>query len=460
MISRSGADAESTSADIVRNGVPEDDQTMPLELVFWSHFSPNVSLSGWIVGIVLVEIGLDFWHAMMATIIGGVIGGIPPALASAMGPPTGHTQIETSRYSFGRVGVRLPAVLTWAGSVGWNAVNNIPAAIALLTLIAVVGLHLPFWIGLLLLAATQGYAAYRGHHLVQAVQKVLGYILLVTFGITGAIAISSGGLNITAPHPASFSALALAFGMTVSFTLGWAPYASDYTRYLPRRVPRWKVCVLAFAGLFVSSAITQGLGVVTASRFHDATALGVIHDMLKITGPFGPIALTAFVVSAIASNTISNNTAAYSLISAGIDLPRNLSAALTAVVAFVLALLAAAKFSTLYEEYLILLGYWIAPWAAIVLVDWYCLPGIQRTDNSPWRRGASIFTIVAVGTITLFSSTEIYTGPVTRWLNGTDIGYFVGFILAGVLYYVTVPARRTSIVRGRAEADRGADLIP
>jgi NCS1 family nucleobase:cation symporter-1 len=449
----SGARAENPSAEIVHAGVPEVEQTMPLDLVFWSHFSPNVSLSGWIVGIVLVELGLDFRSAMLVTLVGGIIGGVPTALAAAMGPTTGHTQIENSRYAFGRRGVRIPAVLTWAGSVGWNAVNNIPAAISLLALLALARIHCAAWVGLLILAVVQGYAAHRGHHLVQAVQKILGYVLLVTFGITGVAAIlAGGGFVAAAAHPATFPALVLGLGMTVSLTMGWAPYASDYTRYVPRRTPARRVFALAFIGLFASSVLTQGLGVLTASRFHDTSALGVIHDILALTGPFGPVALAAFVLSAIASNTVADTTASYSLISAGLPLPRNASAVLTAAVAFVLAVIAAAHYSTLYEDYLILLGYWTAPWLAIVLVDWLSGGVTAGTARGEWRRGATIFLVVAFATTALFSATEIYTGPVARWLNGADIGYFVGFFVAGGLYYVTGPARRTAIAAARAES--------
>jgi NCS1 family nucleobase:cation symporter-1 len=448
----SGARAEDSRAEIVLDGVPEHERTMPLELVFWSHFSPNVSLSGWIVGIVLVQIGLDVRSAILVTLLGGIAGGIPTAMAAAMGPSTGHTQIENSRYAFGRRGVRIPALLTWAGSVGWNAVNNIPAAISLLALLAIVGAHVPAWAGLLLLAIVQGYAAHRGHHLVQAVQKVLGYVLLVTFGITGAIAIAAGGGSIMASaHPATFAALVLGFGMTVSLTLGWAPYASDYTRYIPRATPPAKVFALAFVGLFASSALTQTLGVITASRFHDTSAVGVIHDILTLTGPFGPIALAAFVISAIASNTVADTTASYSLISAGLKLPRNVSAIVTAGVALVLAMIAIAHYSTLYEDYLILLGYWTAPWLAILLVDWIACRSTPGERGGTWRRGATIFVVVALATTALFSSTAVYTGPIARWLNGADIGYFVGFFAAGLLYYVTTPARATAAVRVPAQ---------
>jgi NCS1 family nucleobase:cation symporter-1 len=125
---------------------------------------------------------------------------------------------------------------------------------------------------------------------------------------------------------------------------------------------------------------------------------------------------------------------------AGIRLPRNVSAALTATLAFFFALVGVGRFSSLYENYLFLFGYWVAPWVAIVLADWYLRRGVEPLERRGWLRGATIFVVVATATILLFSSTDLYTGPVTRWLGGADIGYFVGFIAAALLYVVTAPA--------------------
>jgi purine-cytosine permease-like protein len=47
---------------------------------------------------------------------------------------------------------------------------------------------------------------------------------------------------------------------------------------------------------------------------------------------------------------------------------------------------------------------------------------------------ATIFVVVTVLTIALFASTSVYTGPIAKLLDGTDIGYFVGFIVAAALY--------------------------
>jgi hypothetical protein len=103
---------------------------------------------------------------------------------------------------------------------------------------------------------------------------------------------------------------------------------------------------------------------------HDLSPAGVIDGIAALTGPFGPVALVAIAVSAVAINSINDNTAAYSLISTGVRIPRHVSAIVTSLCGFALAVAGAGKFADLFSNYLLLLLYWIAPWAGIVLTDW------------------------------------------------------------------------------------------
>jgi len=80
---------------IVESGVPPAQQTMPLDRVFWSHFSPNLGTGSWILGLLLVPAGLDFRTGMLAVVLGNLIGALPVAFAAVMGPATGLTQMET-----------------------------------------------------------------------------------------------------------------------------------------------------------------------------------------------------------------------------------------------------------------------------------------------------------------------------------------------------------------------------
>jgi NCS1 family nucleobase:cation symporter-1 len=176
----------------------------------------------------------------------------------------------------------------------------------------------------------------------------------------------------------------------------------------------------------------------------DVSAAGVIAEIGALTGPFAPIALIAIAASSISINSINDNTAAYSMISAGVRIRRDVAAFVTTACGFALAVAGAGTFAELFSNYLLLLLYWIAPWAGIVLTDWTLFGGSRRPLRT-WGSGATIFIVVTPVTIALFSATPIYTGPIAKLLGGTDIGFFVGFFVAS-LCYALVERRRTAAV--------------
>ena len=423
---------EDVHASLVADGVAADAQTMSAEKVFWSHFCTNCAPVTWVLGALVIGIGLDFRTGLLALVIGNILGALPVGLNSLLGPRTGLTQIEISRFSFGRFGTRLPATVNWVTAVGWDAVNNVPSVLALVALAAYVHLTLPFWIGLSVLVAIQLTASIYGHHVVQVLAKYVCYVLIVVFAITGVVAILKGGSFVAARGPITPAMFVLAVSMVAGFDIGFAPYSSDYTRYLPRDTKPATIFALSFGGLVLSSFLLELCGLLTASRLHDLSPAGVIDGIAAMTGPFGPVALVAIAVSAVAINSINDNTAAYSLISTGVRIPRHVSAVVTSLCGFALAVAGAGKFAELFSNYLVLLLYWIAPWAGIVLTDWLLFRG--RRPARPWGAGAAIFAVVTPLTIALFSATEIYTGPVAKLLGGTDIGFFVGFFAASGAY--------------------------
>jgi len=431
---------EEVSTNLIECGVAPEHQTMTLDKVFWSHFCTDLAPATWVLGALMIGIGLDFRTGVLAILIGNLLGCLPVGLLSTIGPRTGLTQIEISRFAFGRMGTRLPSSLNWLCAVGWDAVNNVPSVLALVALAGLVGFTLPFWLGLSLLVAIQLAACMYGHHVVQLLAKYLCYVLIVVFGITGIVAIAKGGSLVVAQEAIKPAVFVLGISMVAGFAIGFAPYSSDYTRYLPRTTKSRSIFLMSFGGLALSSISIELCGLLTASHMTDLSPAGVIAEIGALTGPFAPVALIAIAASAIAINSINDNTAAYSLISSGVRIPRHLAAVVTTACGFVLAVAGAGKFAELFSNYLLLLLYWIAPWAGIVLTDWWLFRGAPHRIRR-WGTGALIFAVVTPVTILLFSATEIYTGPLAKLLGGTDIGFFVGFF-ASSLWYALIERKR------------------
>ena len=95
-----------------------------------------------------------------------------------------------------------------------------------------------------------------------------------------------------------------------------------------------------------------------------------------------------------------------------------------------------------YENFLLLISYWIGPWLAIVFVDFFLHPGQARRTARYLRivgaviewPGLAAFLIGLAVSIPFMDST-IYEGPIAIALHGADIAYYIGFVVAGILFY-------------------------
>ena len=81
------------------------------QLVFW--FGGNVNVFNVVLGGVLVSIGLTFWWAVAAIVIGTLIGALLIALHATQGPRLGVPQSIQSRGQFGFTGRRSCSRPSW-----------------------------------------------------------------------------------------------------------------------------------------------------------------------------------------------------------------------------------------------------------------------------------------------------------------------------------------------------------
>jgi NCS1 family nucleobase:cation symporter-1 len=128
-----------------------------------------------------------------------------------------------------------------------------------------------------------------------------------------------------------------------------------------------------------------------------------------------------------------------------IRLPRWQLAVVGGALAFIVALIGYQNFTQNYQNFLIVLDYWIMPWLAVVLLDFYVFRhrepmGFSSAPN--WNGAGLIAWLVGVLVSLLFISEQFQVfglkahGPFASWFGDADFGYFIGFIVAGVVYAV------------------------
>jgi nucleobase:cation symporter-1, NCS1 family len=201
---------------------------------------------------------------------------------------------------------------------------------------------------------------------------------------------------------------------------------------------------LTLAGLTASYVWVETIGLAGASVLSNQTAAGV--RSLMGGGFLGVLALIAIVFGAITSNSMNDYTGSLAFQALGARVRRPVIAALVAVIAFGAILwMNAGNTSGKFQNLLLFTSYWIAPFCAIVMIDWHynkdkytpsflrAALGFRKLGNG-WP--AIVSFVVAFGVMVPFMNTSIIVGPIANALKGADIAFYVGFVVAGVLYYV------------------------
>ena len=415
----------------------------PLQLL-WTWTSPNLEFATIFVGVLAVAgFGQSFWQAVAAIVLGTALGSVSHAALSARGPLFGVPQMILSRIGFGYRGNWLPAGLnTITAGIGWFAVNSVSGALALNTLT-----HMPKWLCLVIVVAAEVVIAFFGHNLVHAFEKWALPVLGVAF-VLAAISVFTKAHPSAAHGGSGIGGFLLTLGASFGYAAGWNPYAADYTRYLPSATPRRLTGLFAGLGVLLSCVVLEivGAAAVTIASggdwFNNPTGSFTGH----MSTPLADFVLVAIAIGAVCANVLNIYSGAMSFLTLGVRLPLALRRAIVALVAgtigFIVALTGLKDAGTKYENFLLVIAYWIGPWLAVMFIDQFLrrrhrVGGfLFDTKHNPWA-GAAAMAIGMGVSIWLFSNQEKYVGPIPKHHPAFgDITFEVGFVLTAVLYAV------------------------
>ncbi len=419
--------------------------------VFTVWFTPNLVPAAFAIGtLALAVAGLGWWAGLAAIVLGNVVSAAVVGLLAAMGPSTGMAQIPASRLPFGK-SIVVPAVINWASTIAWDAINAFFGAWAI---DVVTGGALPFPVSLAIVIVCQAALSIVGYEAIHTFEKWAAIGLLVLFAVVTIAAVPKMDFSVGNAGSASLGTFVLMTTIAGSFNLAWALYASDYTRYLPVNASRSRVFLWTFLGLGLSATWLEALGLAVTNALGNSTsdATHQINDVVG-GGAVGALAMVALFLGTVAVNAMNDYTGSLSLLAAGVRIWRPLSAAVVGVLSFGATLyLYYGNFQSTFENYLLLITYWIGPWVAIVLVDWMLRRGrfdrrhVIGFANLPSGRNALVALVVGFVVSIPFFDQTLYVGPAANALGGADITYVVGFVVAGVLYWALERSMRGTSV--------------
>jgi NCS1 family nucleobase:cation symporter-1 len=221
-------------------------------------------------------------------------------------------------------------------------------------------------------------------------------------------------------------------------------------------VDRRMVGIWAGLGVFISCVLLEFAGAVLATVTNTkwgATDIPTAQLQLAMPDWVYYPTLLCIALGAVAANALNIYSGTMSLVSLGIRemgmtlrQRRAVLAVIVGVIGFLGGIIFQAQVApgSKYEFFLILISYWIAPWLAVMFVDYWLRRGdygdesiFYNTKIFRWQ-GVVAMAVGVVVSVYLFSNVfGVYVGPIPT--NNPDIGditFIVGFVITAVLYYV------------------------
>jgi purine-cytosine permease-like protein len=344
-----------------------------------------------------------------------------------------------SRAAFGVRGNKLPTVISWVLTVGWETFLMIIATLAIATVFAHLG-----WgggtatkiIAMIVVVALTIFGGVMGFDLIMRMQTVITIVtgvLTVMFIILVAGKIHWSAVSALPGGSAEALIGGLVFMMT-GFGLGWVNVAADYSRYLPRRSSSAGVAGWTTFGSAVAPIVLVVFGLLLAgsskglSSAIGADPIGALAVLLP-TWFLVPFAIVA-VLGLIGGAVLDIYSSGLALLSLGLRVPRYVAALIDGVVmtlGTIYVVFISGNFLGQFVGFLITLGVPIAAWCGVMLAD----IALRRRDyaeaelyNPTGRYGDIRWFPVGLVIISTVIGWGLVTNGLASWL--TWQGYLLG----------------------------------
>jgi NCS1 family nucleobase:cation symporter-1 len=423
----------------------------PRELAFlWAGAFVNYA-SVFTASLLTNYFGLGVWDGVLAVLFGSIVGAVVLGLLSNTGVRSGLPQIVFTRRILGGAGARAGAFLTLFLAVGWFAVDTVIAAQAGSQLLGGGGKLATFAWTVVIAAVSVGVAVY-GHRTIQVLETwgavafaVLSLALFIA--LAGQMNWTAGPAKAGADFPGAF---VLGFMSCFALVASWYPFASDYSRYLPRSSSARAVTWWPVAGVVLPMLLLGLFGLL----------IPTIDPKLAASDPNGPIAVISkhggwvavpfflfVIVGEIWANYLDVYTAGLVTLTLGVRLRRWQTALGCGVLGAFLAAYAVlvTDFHSAYTDFLILTYLWAPAWAAVVLLTFFVFGDARPRDAlAAWIIG-TLCSLVFVNYPNLFSAVfpnaHFPNQPLIDLMHGADLSGLVGLAVAAGLYTALRRAR-------------------
>lgn len=439
--------------------IPEAERHGEPSSLFFVWFGANANITTVAAGVLPISLGLNLFWSALSILVGSLIGAIFMASHSAQGPRLGIPQMIQSRAQFGVFGAIVPLLFVMLIYLGFFVSNTLLAAQAIAS-------SSPLSNGgnITVLGAVCFLVALFGYQLIHRLQKLLSLLSIAVFGMVTVLALALPvEIGQWSPQGFNLATFLASVSIAVTWQLSYAPYVADYSRYLPTSTSTRQVFWYSYLGTVTGGSWMMLLGAVLAKAIAGFSDNVGLHLLSVLSG--GTLLAVAFVLyGQIAINVFNLYGAFMSTVTviepfAGLKVTPGVRAGFMLVIcvtATALCTLAQDDFIQFFLNFIFFMSYFLIPWTAINLVDYYALrKGVYQIadifePSGIYGRVNWIAIGVFLATVVLeipFMNTSLYVGPIASALQGVDLAWLAGLVFPAACYYGLMVRRASPIAK-------------
>src|SRR5262245_50089996 len=334
--------------------IPDEARDSTAWQQFWIWLGANISPLQWVAGAVGPLLGLSLIQSIVIIVVGQAVGALIFGFFTLMGKRTGVSQFALGRMAFGRRGNSVPSIINGLITVAW---------IGLYTYVVLdLATYCLHKLGLPDNQATE-YSVAAAIMIIQLLIGTLGFyairtfekwtvpVLAVVMVVMTVLAFSRGDIvwNHSTVHGSELivAATELMTAVGIGLGFGWAPWASDYSRFTRPQLTERSVYWASTLGTFLALIWLGVLGAAMASSSTNGDPAELVASL------FGVMTIPVLLViihGAVAGNIQCVYSAPLCFLAGGIRLRRWLGSIITGVIAstVLVGFLASADFVTAF----------------------------------------------------------------------------------------------------------------
>ncbi|WP_030325615.1 cytosine permease [Streptomyces flavochromogenes] len=440
--------------------VPDAERTGRVRELFPTWVAANISVLLLTMGAGLIVFnGLNFWQVLAVAVAAPVLSYGIVGLISIAGKRGGAPGMALSRAVFGQRGNLFPGALIWVARWGWETINAVTGAYAVLTvldlLFGVKSNTFLIVVTLLLFVTCTFLVSGLGINALRVCSKWSTYLFGAFSVLVLVYLVANTDWSAVFDKPAGSTAMMIAgIGTIAAGGISWVPSGPDFTRYLPRTASSKAMVgsTVGGAGIVVLPMVLMGavMAVSTPDLASAQDPVSFIGELLPmwISVPYLVIALLGMLLI----NSMSMYSAGFTAQTLGIKVSRAAAVSVNALISLIfgfLLMVVATSFIGSFISFLTLLAVAFSAWIGVFGVDMlrrrsYDAVALMDTTRTSayWYRGGFAWQAMTAWAVALlagllFTKVDWFSGPLaSSWIGENGLGWAATIVVAGVLYAV------------------------